>query len=159
MEHHDRHSGHSSTGSSSTNETNLAQIAQMREFRKMINSKREPQTVSFLRKIVLVVTILILGILTHNIVSKLQFYSGYTKAIEQESMLRDIVMDLFHIDTGFRTVINIDNKVQNDSLMGNIPDGKLKEFILGNFPVYLADLNNKKNALIMQSNSEKIVGN
>lgn len=62
---------------SASHEGKSTDIARLREFRKMVNSRKEPQTVIFLRRLVLLVTALIVSLISLNTGFKMSFYSRY----------------------------------------------------------------------------------
>lgn len=64
----------SASSMSASNEARSTDLSRLREFRKMVNSRREPQTVVFLRRFVIFLTALILAIVSINIAFKISFY-------------------------------------------------------------------------------------
>ena len=95
-------------------------IARLREFRKMVNNRKEPSTVIFLRRLVVVVTALILGIVSINIGFKISFYKDFQAITETNSILNEITILLFESHSCFRTLINIDNGFQENQIQGEV---------------------------------------
>jgi hypothetical protein len=68
----------SMSSASASHEGRSADVARLREFRKMVNSKKQPQTVIYLRRGVYFVTLIIISIMVINIVFKLNFFNTWT---------------------------------------------------------------------------------
>lgn len=81
----------------------------LREFRKLVTSRNEPSTVIFLRRLVLIMTALMLGILSVETALKFNFYKGYDSMQRLRLSLEEITIDLMHVESGFRSLINVHN--------------------------------------------------
>ena len=110
---------------SASHEGKSTDVARLREFRKMVNSRKEPQTVIFIRRFVMIVTALIVSIISINTGFKMSFYSRYQLLNDMTSTMNIIEIDLIHIYSGFRTLININNNVQSDFIPGLLNQGEL----------------------------------
>lgn len=108
----------SASSMSASHEGKSTDVARLREFRKMVNSRKEPQTVIFLRRFVLIVTALIASIISINTGFKMSFFNRYQLLNDMTSTMNIIAIDLIHIYSGFRTLINIHNDIQLDYIPG-----------------------------------------
>lgn len=82
----------------------------------MINSRKEPSTVVFLRRLVLIITALMFSILSVETALKINFYKSYETLSSLRNSMEEISMNLMHIHSGFRTLINIHNGIQKDEI-------------------------------------------
>jgi hypothetical protein len=89
----------------------------------MITSRKEPSTVIFLRRLVLVMTALMIGILSVETAIKFNFYRNYSSLQRLRASIEDITLDLLHVYSSFRTLINIHNGIYPDELPGLLDQG------------------------------------
>ena len=64
----------SASSMSASNEARSTDLTRLREFRKMVNSRKEPSTVIFLRRFVIFISAIILAVVAINMAFKLNFY-------------------------------------------------------------------------------------
>lgn len=121
----------------------------LREFRKLVTSRKEPSTVIFLRRLVLVMTALMLGILSVETALKFNFYKGYESLQTLRASLEEITLDLMHVESGFRSLINLHNDIYQDEIPGLVAKGDFSTSILARLSEYLNSINSNKNVFLV----------
>lgn len=122
----------------------------------MINSRKEPSTVVFLRRLVLIITALMFSILSVETALKINFYKSYETLSSLRNSMEEISMNLMHIHSGFRTLINIHNGIQKDEIVGLVSEGEFSKEILSKMNGYLNMLNINKNVFLIISSPEEV---
>eukprot|EP00347_Sterkiella_histriomuscorum_P009838 403339681 len=133
---------------SQSNEGKSTDIARLREFRKMVNSRKEPQTVIFLRRFVVFVTAIILALVSLNTGLKINFYTGFESLTIASFLLQDITIHLYEIHSGFRSLINIQNGFQEDEIVGYVKKDELHTELIRDISDYLNEINDHKSRFI-----------
>lgn len=111
-------SGSGASSSTGVNGLSTSEVTKLREFRKMVTLRSEPSTVIFLRRLVLVMTALMFAILSVETALKANFYKTYKQLSTLKDSIEEITVDLMHVHSGFRTLINIHNDIYPDSITG-----------------------------------------
>ncbi|CDW81959.1 pas domain s-box family protein [Stylonychia lemnae] len=138
----------SQSSASFSNEGKSTDLARLREFRKMVNSRKEPQTVIFLRRFVIFVTAIILAIESVNTAFKINFYKSISELTTASITLSDITIQLYQIHSSMRMLINIDNQIIRDGIYGLIDDGQYQIQLTNNLIEYINGLNDNKNRFL-----------
>lgn len=65
----------------------------------------------FLRKMVLVMMAVMFAILSVDTALKINFYKSYQSLHTLKGAIEEITLDMLHVHSGFRTLINIHNGI------------------------------------------------